>query len=117
MASNPYRIHALVCTTGKTCPTQGSEAVWLALKGRVRELGLQAEIRVSKSGCIGQCGHGPMACIYPDNVWYRSLELEDVDPLIEHLRNGTTHETKLYRPEGPGNNKVTRHLHDPECLP
>ena len=106
MASNPYRIHILVCTTGRTCPTQGSEPVWLALKKRVRGEGLTGEVRVSKSGCVGQCGHGPMACVYPDNVWYAALGEEDVEPLLAHLRDGTIHDAKLYRPAGPGNNKV-----------
>jgi sirohydrochlorin cobaltochelatase len=104
--SNPYRIHAFVCTGGKVCPSQGSEAIWLALKTRVRELGLQDEIRISKSGCVGQCGHGPMACVYPEGVWYRALSADDVEPLLDHLRGGKVHEARLYHPARPGGNKV-----------
>ncbi len=103
--SNPYRIHALICTRGKTCPTQGSDAIWAELKRRVHERGLQDEIRVSKSGCVGQCGHGPMACVYPDNVWYGALESGDVDALLDHLVDGRVHEAKVYRPPAPGSNK------------
>lgn len=105
--NNPYRVHAFVCTGGKTCPAQGSVAIWMALKASVKELGLADEIRVSKSGCVGQCGHGPMACVYPHDVWYGALSEEDVAPLLDHLRGGPVHEPKLYRPPGPGNNKVT----------
>jgi (2Fe-2S) ferredoxin len=112
LASNPYRIHVLVCTAGKTCPTQGSEPIWLALKKRVRADGLAGEVRVSKSGCVGQCGHGPMACVYPDDVWYAGLGEEDVEPLMAHLRAGTIHEARLYRPAGPGSNKISD---APEC--
>ena len=112
MDSNPYEIHAFVCLGGKTCPTQGSDEVWLALRDRIRDEGLKDRIRVSKSGCVGQCGHGPMACVYPDDVWYAGLGEEDVEPLIAHLRDGTIHEAKLYRPVGPGNNKVSD---VPEC--
>ena len=107
MESNPYRVHILVCTAGKTCPTQGSEAIWLGLKKRVRDEGL-AGVRVSKSGCVGQCGRGPMACVYPDNVWYAALGDDDVDALMAHLRDGVVCEAKLYRPERPGNNKTAR---------
>jgi len=103
--NNPYRVHAFVCTGGKTCPQQGSFAIWMALKARVKELGLEDEIRISKSGCIGQCGYGPMACVYPDNVWYGALSGDDVDALLDHLRGGPVHEAKLYRPSHAGNNK------------
>ena len=67
-----------------------------------------ADVRVSKSGCVGQCGRGPMACVYPDNVWYAALDGGDVDALMAHLRDGEVCGSKLYRPEGPGNNKTAR---------
>ena len=105
--SNPYRIHALICTKGKSCPQQGSEAIWLEVKSRIRERGLEREVRVSKSGCVGQCGHGPMACIYPDNVWYAALSEGDVDALVDHLVEGNVHAARLYEAEGPGNNKTS----------
>ena len=105
MASNPYRIHAFVCLGGKTCPAQGSEEIWRQLKARVKELGLAEEIRISKSGCVGQCGYGPMACVYPDGVWYAGLTEGDIEPLLAHLRAGTPHAPRLYEPETPGNNK------------
>jgi len=103
--SNPYRIHALICTKGKACPTQGSDAIWWALKQRIRERGLEREIRISKSGCVGQCGHGPMACIYPDNVWYAALSETDIDALVDHLIEGKVHAARVYHPAEPGNNK------------
>ncbi|MHC4953385.1 MAG: (2Fe-2S) ferredoxin domain-containing protein [Planctomycetota bacterium] len=106
--SNPYRIHAFVCTKGKRCPTQGSEEVWLELRQKVRESGRANEIRVSKSGCMGQCGHGPMACVYPDNVWYGALTAGDVDALMDHLVEGTVHEPRVYAPPAPGPNKLPR---------
>ena len=113
--SNPYRIHALICTKGKTCPTQGSDAIWFELKKRVRELGLEHEIRISKSGCVGQCGHGPMACVYPDNVWYAALSPDDVDALVDHLVEGRVHDERVYRPAGPGNNKTPATHPIPRC--
>lgn len=106
MTSNPYRIHAFVCLGGKSCPAQGSEAVWEALKSRVREAGLAQEIRVNKAGCMSQCGHGPMVCVYPEGVWYAGVRPEDVEAILAHLRGGPVHAARLYRPEKPGENKL-----------
>jgi len=106
MRSNPYRTHAFVCLGGKSCPAQGSEAIWEALKSRVRELGLAGEIRINKAGCMSQCGHGPMVCVYPADVWYAGVGPADVEPIVAHLRGGAPHAPRIYRPERPGENKV-----------
>ena len=104
--SNPYRVHALVCLGGKSCPAQGSEAIWFELKRRVLEAGLENEVRVTKSGCMGQCGHGPMVCVYPEDVWYGGVGPGDVEALLAHLRGGPTLAAKIYAPETPGANKL-----------
>ena len=60
-------------------------------KDRIDELGLKGrgKVRVSKSGCMGRCGDGPVLVIYPDAVWYRYENRDDVEEIIqEHLRNG-----------------------------
>ena len=106
MKSNPYEVHAFVCLAGKTCPGQGAEAVWTALRTRVDELGLKHRVRVNKSGCLSQCGHGPMVCVYPAGVWYAGVGPDDVEPIVAHLRGGPVHAARLYRPAGPGANKV-----------
>ena len=107
--SNPYRVHALVCLGGKSCPAQGSEAIWFELKRRVLEAGLENEIRVTKSGCLGQCGHGPMIVVYPENVWYAAVRAEDVQEIVEsHLLGGKPVERLLYRPGKPGPNVVAK---------
>ena len=41
--NSPYRRQFFVCTSGKTCPTQGSEAVHAALKDAVFAAGFGDE--------------------------------------------------------------------------
>ena len=106
MKSNPYDVHAFVCIAGKTCPGQGGETVWAALKARIAELGLGESVRVNKAGCFSQCGHGPMVCVYPENVWYAGVGPDDVEPIVAHLRGGPAHAARLYAPAGPGANKA-----------
>ena len=65
--------------------------------------GLAKEIRVNKSGCFSQCGHGPMVVVYPEDVWYGGVRIEDLDEiLLEHLVNGRPVERLRYKaPPGP----------------
>ena len=104
--TNPYETHAFVCLGGKACPSQGSEAIWAALKAKVAEAGLKERVRVNKAGCMSQCGNGPMICVYPDDVWYSGVRPEDVDAIFEHLRGGPPHAPRLYRPVHPGANQI-----------
>jgi len=104
--SAPYAVHAFVCLGGKTCPGQGAEAVWHGLKARAAEEGLKDRIRINKAGCLSQCGHGPMICVYPEGVWYAGVESDDVAPIWAHLKGGPVHEARRYRPARSGANKV-----------
>lgn len=106
MPDAPYARQLFVCTYGAWCKIDGADAIRQALKDGVHEAGLQGEVRVTKSGCFGQCGHGPMAVMWPDNVWYAKLTPEDVPALLEHLQRGRVAEHRRYRPERAGSNKT-----------
>lgn len=96
-----YEKHVFVCTSGKICPHQGSVAVHARLKSRAKEVGLQGRVRVNNSGCLDQCGNGPMIVIYPEEVWYSCVTLEDVEEIVqEHLLNDRPVERLLYDGSG-----------------
>ncbi len=45
-------------------------------------------VRVSKSYCQGLCSNGPIVSVFPDNIYYKKVRLEDVDEIIEkHLKH------------------------------
>ena len=101
----PYERVLFVCTSGKTCPAQGSEAVHAALKEAAFSAGLGERVRVNKSGCMSQCGHGPMIAVYPEGRWYSAVRVEDVPELLDReVRAGSPVERLLYSPEKPGKN-------------
>jgi (2Fe-2S) ferredoxin len=51
----------------------------------------QGRIGVSESRCLGRCEDGPVAVVYPDNVWYQYIDEDDIDEIItEHLVGGNT---------------------------
>ena len=99
-----FNVHCFVCQN-TTCASQGSEAVWLALRDAVRERG-RADVRVNKSGCLGQCGYGPNAVIYPENTWASELHVEDIAELADYLcGTGPFPERRRYVAALPGVNK------------
>jgi len=84
-----YRRHVFVCTHGEYCPFDGSAEVLRLLKEAVAARGLKSEIRVNKSGCFNQCGHGPMVVFYPEDVWYGQVTPDKVNRIVEeHLAGG-----------------------------
>jgi (2Fe-2S) ferredoxin len=102
--------HVFVCTSGKYCPEVDGDGrgVHTRLKERVAAEGLNTTVRVNHSGCLDQCGHGPMIVVYPESVWYWGVRVEDVDEIVrEHLRDGRPVERLRYR-NRPGKNKLPR---------
>ena len=99
-----------MCTTGSTCPTQGdTEGFVKYLRGEVAKAGLHTEIRINKSGCFSQCGHGPMVVVYPKNVWYAGIRGEDLPEIVRsHLLGGVPVERLRYRPGKPGPNVLAK---------
>ena len=103
-----YRHHVFVCTSGKTCPTQGSLDVFHALKDGVQQAGLKGIVRVNHAGCMNQCGHGPMVVVYPDDVWYNAVNLERAAEILrEHLVGGNPVDRLRYVAP-PGDNKIVK---------
>jgi (2Fe-2S) ferredoxin len=103
--------HVFVCTDGESCAGVDGDAWGIhgkLKKAVARDPSLKGRIRINKSGCLDQCGFGPMIVIYPDNVWYWAVEPDDVDEIVrEHLIGGRPVERLIYRNK-PGKNKLLR---------
>ena len=111
----PFERHLFVCTSGEYCPHLDGDSVEIhkAFKTAVVEAGLRGRVRVNNSGCLDQCGHGPNAVVYPENVWYSHLTLEDVPVIVEeHLKNGNPVERLMYHAPRKGANKLMRDEHE-----
>ena len=100
-----FEHHVFVCTQGEYCPLQGSLDVHRALKEGVAARGLKKTVRVNRSGCLDQCGHGPMVVVYPDDIWYAGVTPETAPAILEHLAGGPVAEALRYQaPPGPNKN-------------
>jgi (2Fe-2S) ferredoxin len=78
----------LVCKGGD-CKKRGSKAVRKALKDELRAEGLNRDVRVDSTDCLGLCKHGPNLVIYPGGTWYLGVAKQDVPEVVnKHLKNG-----------------------------
>ncbi|MBN2320106.1 MAG: FAD-dependent oxidoreductase [Acidobacteria bacterium] len=82
------RTHVLVCTGGG-CIASGALEVSAALTRSVAERGLDSEVKIVETGCLGPCAVGPVAVVYPDGVFYQGIKPEDCEEIAEqHLLKG-----------------------------
>ena len=83
------RVQILVCTnerppdaTKPSCLPRGSLEVYRRFKDAVRDLGLRDEVIVTRTGCLKHCSQGITVGIWPYNLWYRRVTLDDVDEIL-----------------------------------
>jgi (2Fe-2S) ferredoxin len=69
---------------------------------------LKERVRINHSGCLDQCGFGPLVVVYPENVWYWGVQPSDVEEIVrEHLVGGRPVQRLVYR-NTPGKHKLPR---------
>lgn len=89
MAKLYYKKHIFFCINNREeghprgcCAKKGSLKLRNYMKLKVKELGL-LDIRVNTSGCLDRCEEGPCMVIYPEGIWYRAENKNDIDYITE----------------------------------
>ncbi len=83
--NNALKKKVCVCC-GAGCISSGSEPVLKALQETVKNKGLEKEIDVVPTGCMGPCNQGPLVKILPDQTIYQKVVDVEVFPIVEkHL--------------------------------
>ncbi len=94
--SSYYQYHVFFCLNrredgAQCCMDHGAEAMFDHMKARVKKMALNGrdKVRVNRAGCLDRCGEGPLLVVYPDAIWYRFVDEEDIDEIIDsHLVQG-----------------------------
>lgn len=82
---NAYRCRLLVCYSSP-CLASGAEAVHKALVQAVRERNLDADVDVTRTGCVGPCSRGPLVTVRipgREDVIYEHVTPEFVVRILE----------------------------------
>jgi bidirectional [NiFe] hydrogenase diaphorase subunit len=82
---NAYRCRLLVCYSSP-CLASGAEAVHKALVQAVRERNLDADVDVTRTGCVGPCSRGPLVTVRipgKEDVIYEHVTPEFVVRILE----------------------------------
>ena len=96
MAAPHFDRHVFVCVNRREpgnpkgcCAEKGGEEVRDAFKRLLHERGLKGRIRANASGCLDQCARGVTVVVYPEQVWYGGVRVDDVPEIVEqHLVGG-----------------------------
>ena len=101
-----YQRHVFVCINERPadhpkgcCKAKGGVEVRDALKAELTKRGLSKVIRANNAGCLDQCEHGVSVVVYPEQVWYGGVTVEDVNEIVEKHLIGGQPVTRLLMPE------------------
>lgn len=91
-----YQRHIFFCLNQREqgrdcCAARGAQTAFDHCKNLVKAAGLSGpgRLRVSQAGCMDRCANGPLAVVYPEAVWYRYADNDDIAEIVEsHLKNG-----------------------------
>lgn len=76
----------------RACKKQGAAKVLAAFKALS-----VPDVTLRPTGCLGQCGNGPMVLILPERVWYSGVRPSEVPLVVEqHLLGGQEVKKMLY---------------------
>lgn len=86
-----YKCHILVCVNDRngerqSCADEKSKDIHKVIKKKIKAKNwLKEDVRVSQTLCLGLCSSGPNVLIYPQNIHYSRVSLDDVQVIIDKL--------------------------------
>ena len=91
------RANLMLCA-GTGCVASGTPKVTAALREEIKKRGLEEEIKIVLTGCNGYCAEGPVMAVFPDEIFYQRLTVEEVPKLVEeHFLKGRPYEKLMFK--------------------
>ena len=99
--------HFFVCTNARpaghplpSCAPRGGAAVYAAFTRELAKRGFPEGVKVTASGCLTPCNHGPNVVVYPAGAWYANVTDADVPVILAAILDGVGTAEHLRLPDG-----------------
>ena len=85
-----------ICS-GTGCLAYGSEKVVIAFENELKKQKLDDKVEIKRTGCHGFCEKGPVVVIYPEEICYLQVKIEDVNDIVSQtIKAGKVIDRLLY---------------------
>jgi len=105
--SKPY-----IAVCGDTgCSIWGSKNIYDSLALHLQKKGLEQEVGLKYTGCLGLCENGPLAIVCPQEIFYQKVEPGDIEEIVDKtVLRGEIIDRLIY--EDPVNRKKYTYARD-----
>ena len=94
-----HKNYILVCG-GTGCTSNHSLDVVKAFETHLKEHGLQYDVKIIQTGCLGLCAKGPVVVVHPGSVYYEEVDPEKVEAIVnEHIVGGVPTDKYMLKEE------------------
>jgi len=90
-----FEHHVFVCENVRPpenprgcCAAKGSPEVRARFKDELEKRGLKGLVRANSAGCLDQCAQGVTVVIYPGQIWYGHVTVDDVPEIVDAIAQG-----------------------------
>ena len=94
------KYHILICNSYRTggepkgvCNRKGAADLPQYLENEIVDRGIDAT--VSTTSCFKRCDKGPLMVVYPQGWWYREVDEEKIDDILDALEKDEPAEALL----------------------
>ena len=86
--------HILVCGSYRqgakqgVCQKKESAGLLAFLQEEAGDRGLDG-VMVSGTACLNLCDEGPIVVVYPQNTWYKKVDVRAAEAILDSIENNT----------------------------
>lgn len=92
-----FKYKVMVCG-GTGCTSSNAELIIDTFREEIKKQGIEADVKVVRTGCFGLCELGPIVIVNPDGAFYCRVKVENIARIVEeHLVGGNVVRSLVYQ--------------------